>query len=309
MSELRYNLSPKRPQVLLFGNGLAYTKKWDDVINDLKADEKDISFNNTSVPYPLQSSILFPQNDRERWNNYNQYFNTSKNKKCYPYKNSYPFIEKIAKMDFDAYLTTNYTYELENELHPGYLNLSGKTRYAKSTVGAKDSRRNKFTYNSFNCNNKEKRIWHIHGEARKKSSLIFTHNDYCRLIGDLTNINKTAGNKYEIYYNDFKIESWMDYFIVSDMYILGFSLDFSENDIWWLLSRRLREKAGYGKIYFFEPNFEGNANKYKVLKRLDINHIDCGISGDSAKSGDDNYNEFYESALNKIDSLIKETTR
>ena len=298
----KFDLTVKRPQVLLFGNGLVYYKSWDEVIEDLKDDNINDSLKKKNIPYPIQSSILFSSEDNKRWNKYDEYFNKRKNKRHYEY-HTHPAVEKIADLDFDAYLTTNYTYELERVFNTDYLKLSKKREYAQSTKNKKDTRRIKYTYNSFKYNNKEKKIWHIHGEARNKSSLIFTHNDYCRLVGDLTNINNEIGNKYEIYKNKFEIKSWAEYFIAADIYILGFGLDYSEIDIWWLLNRRVREKSGYGQIYFFEPYYEDKADKYAVLENFEIKHRNLGFFGnsDTFKS----YNEFYEKAIEEIKKIIK----
>ena len=34
--------------------------------------------------------------------------------------------------------------------------------------------------------------------------------------------------------------SWLDYFILGDVYSLGFGFDTSEMDLWWLLCRKKR---------------------------------------------------------------------
>lgn len=302
-----YNLSKRRPQIILFGNGLVYKKSWDEVINDLKECNVENTLKGQGVPYPLQSSVLFSTDEVVRNRKYENYFNTTKadDNIHYEYDVYYPLIEKILTLDFDAYLTTNYTYELEKTIHPGYLRLSNKAYYAKSNnEKGKDKKRIKYTYNSFNYNNKEKKVWHIHGEARNKSSIIFTHDDYCRLMGDLNVLNTAAGNKFENSKKEFKIHSWLDYFIVADIYVVGFRLDFSEIDIWWLLNRRLREKSGYGKIYFFEPTYDKETAKYKIMEKFEISHIDVGFKGEPK-----NYNEFYNLAFNKIKELMEENMK
>lgn len=306
MNKQKFDLTEKRPQVLLFGNGLVYNKSWDVVIDELKKGNEKSCFKDKNVPYPLQSSALLSDDDYERWNSYEDYFNKREKEPHYEYKDKYPLIEKIGKMDFDAYLTTNYTYELEREICPKYFTSNKKVDYAKTTKEKKDNKRIKYTYNCFENNGQKKNIWHIHGETRNKSSLIFTHNDYCRLIGDLKEINDNAGNKYEKFKRNFTINSWFDYFIVADIYILGLGVDFSEMDLWWLLCRRLREKSGRGKIYLFEPKLKKQEAKYEIMKKFDVKVEHLNFDDEKEKLSNEEYINFYIQALNKIKKLLEE---
>lgn len=47
----KFDLTVKRPQVLLFGNGLVYYKNWDEVIEDLKDDNINDSLKKKNIPY------------------------------------------------------------------------------------------------------------------------------------------------------------------------------------------------------------------------------------------------------------------
>lgn len=309
MDRVKFDLSLKRPQILLFGNGLVYNKNWNEVIRDLKEAKKENFEKNSEVPYPLQSSALLNSEDKIRQEKYYNYFNKCNNDKpYYEYKEKYPALEIFGDIDFDAYLTTNYTYELESVFDAGYLSLKEKVKRAQTTQKEKDKKRIKYTYNSFLYKGKQKNIWHIHGEVRNKSSLIFTHNDYCRLIGDLKEINDKAGNKYEKTKNKFFPNSWFDYFIVADIYILGLGMSFSEIDLWWLLCRRLREKSGYGKIYFFEPT-KNQYDKYRVMKYFDINIDHLGFNDENGNLSNEEYEKFYIEAFNKINKIMEENSK
>ena len=39
---------------------------------------------------------------------------------------------------------------------------------------------------------------------------------------------------------DKSIISWIDLMFTTDVYIVGFGMDFSEQDIWWILNKRQR---------------------------------------------------------------------
>lgn len=302
-----YDLTKKRPQVFLFGNGLVYNKKWGEVIDDLKDESEENFLKDTDVPYPLQSSVLFHKENTKKYKKYDTYFNnTDDNQVHYHYKESYNLLESVADINFDAYLTTNYTYELENIFKFDYLKRKNKVYYAYTTQKEKDKKRIIHTYNSFKYKQMEKNVWHIHGEVRNKSSLIFTHDDYCRLIGDLKKVNDIVANNYEKKKDNFTINSWFDYFIVADIYILGFGFSFSEIDLWWLLCRRLCEKSGYGRIYFFEPKYKSQNDKYEVMKKFAINVEHLGFSDEKKEISNEDYEKFYFKSLKEIKKLMEE---
>ena len=97
------------------------------------------------------------------------------------------------------------------------------------------------------------------------------------------------------------MKSWIDYFILGDLYILGFGFDFAEFDLWWLVNRKLREKADCGEIYFYEP--ETKDNYYKLLAMSDmgihIESLDTKI-GEDEKDKNSKYDAFYNEAIADI---------
>lgn len=62
--------------------------------------------------------------------------------------------------------------------------------------------------------------------------------------------------------NDGEIFSWIDHIFMSDVYIVGLGLDYSEIDLWWLLDRRQRMLRGDGVmkqnkiVYFLIKDFK-----------------------------------------------------
>lgn len=119
-------------------------------------------------------------------------------------------------------------------------------------------------------------------------------------------MNDKAGNRYGNDKEKFIVKSWLDYFIVADIYILGFGMDFSEIDIWWLLCRRLREKSGYGRIIFFEPYDKEKDEKYKVLKKFQVECENMKCNKEGMKNPD--YQEFYKKAAEQIKRKMEEKT-
>ena len=115
----------------------------------------------------------------------------------------------------------------------------------------------------------------IHGEARKPDSMIIGNYYYGKLLrrcverldGDFSNENphqrsRTGRSKTDYFKinksqnRPIKVGSWIDAFVLGDVYVLGFGLDFSEVDIWWLLEYKANHTDLCGNTYYFNPKKE-----------------------------------------------------
>lgn len=294
-----FDLTKQRPQVLLLGNGLSRQKSWHDFIKSVADKNVEKYSKNEEFLLPnliLTSAVTDIKKDSERQNQYLKAFENYKYNDCLA-------LNKLLSSNFDAILTTNYTYEIEYAIDKNYCDLTDNTKrdkYAKSTEEKYDD---KYLIHTFNrlCNNGfANDIWHIHGEQRRKSSLILTHDEYARLIGKIIDHNKSVGNRYEHYYNNFKFKSWIDYAIMGDLYIVGQGFDYFEFDLWWLLLRRLREKAETGTVYFYEPEKSDNKYKLLALNDLDIKTLSLNCKIDDSISLNEQYTDFYSKAIGNI---------
>ena len=307
------------PKVLLIGNGLARSSQnpdWRETILRI-ASGSEMSYGELEkridrvkdAPYSVKSTVMLDVADSDRQDKYESYFT---NESLYHYDKSYEKIKRLLGIGFDAVLTTNYTYEIEDTIKNNYHRLKNDTKlkYSKCTFSKQETKIDKTrllrTYNSIDGND----IWHIHGEIRRKSSLVLTHDEYSRLIGDMMNYNKHRGKEYIDYSESLKFKSWIDYFLLGDVYTIGFGFDFSEYDLWWLLNRRQREKAIKGKMYVFNPKNSApekdNASVREALKMLGchVETLDISISKDM-KTTNDEYEYFYDRAIEKIDELVR----
>lgn len=299
-----------RPQVLLLGNGinLAYGGvSWSDLLKTISVRD-DIS-ETLHCPMPLQA-ILYTNNDIK------SAMEDQKHKLfgSLATEEQKVFLQSILACGFDEILTTNYSYELEMAAL-GETIIDERPLKKMSDHTAKVSRvESKYllhTYNRVDYSGKENHIWHIHGEARKPDSMILGHYYYANLLGKMVKYAADNENRYE---NNAKlgreteINSWLDAFILGDVYVLGFTLDVSEFDLWWLLNRKLREKAPHGRVFFFEPYSGGFNEKIELLKLLDVEHLDCNVKrpdrNDPHKT--DIYREFYDQSLIKIKKMMNE---
>lgn len=300
-----FNLNQSRPQVLLVGNGMTYGTglPWYQLIQQVVRNGVDIHpYEKTNqkgevtgfhVPNTIVTLATSETDDAKRHQKYGNVFQ----------KTNYApneWIKKLTALPFDAILTTNYTYELETALYPKYPALTQKSKayYAFQTGKEDDAKYLIHTFNRIGKNNPD--IWHIHGELRRPSSIILSHDEYARLVCGILNYNTKRGNDYEKEREALKFESWIDYFVMGDVYTLGLGFDFSDFDLWWLLGRRMREKTQCGKFIFYEP--EKAANYYKQLALADAGAEvnTCGVTINT----DDDYSKFYNLAIEDIREQI-----
>lgn len=312
---MKYDLSKRLPNVLLIGNGVLKAMQpkdtetedcdWEKYIVKLSESPKNFCREFLkSTPYPLLTSVIAPTDDKQRHNKYVSNFKTLK------FKDD-SLLKAILDNNFDAVLTTNYTYEIENHYYAKYdsLSCSGNLKFAFVT---KEHHRTdpKYLMHTYNKFKDGPPIWHIHGELRRKSSIIGNHDEYIRLIEKIIAENKLIGNKYQkaisagssVEYN-----SWIDYFLMSNLYIIGFGMNYSEMDIWWLLIRRMRENAETGKIIYYEPINTSHLGSYKknVLEKLNVKQESFGIevtekSGYTKELTRDFYNKIIEDIKKRL---------
>lgn len=297
----------KKRKVLFLGNGIlrAFSKEsvsWDDLIESYTVNDKFKDLDKDLLqrtPFPLKAVLRTDDHVDELCEKI-----SSSMKAPFASRELSDFIKELAFLGFDDIITTNYGYEFECALC-GKENLSEKeVKKLQKHTDAIDKCNEKYALHTYyECdvgNEKRVRIWHIHGEARKKSSIVIGHYYYGCL---LSRYQKYFGEKKNGYANDIKNEietkymSWLDLFILGDVYILGFGFDLSEFDLWWLINRKKREIADHGKTIFYEQ--EGTDTiKHLLLESYGCEHRSLGY----ANMTNEDYKKFYLEAIDNIKS-------
>ncbi len=249
----------ERPQVLLLGNGIprAFYEggTWSDLIEQYIKDPSVFSAEPTSdkycLPLPLKAEMLSNNKLASRIKKYPQIASLPKKK-----NHDHKFLQELFKLDFDYFLTTNYTYEVECALLGKYELKDEDIKNMKMEITNKKdaliSRFNRVT----DLNGKSYDIWHIHGEPVNFRNITLGNEEYGKQIGRYD--SWICKRKKEILPNQsFEIRSWVDAFLVGDVYILGLGMDFAETDLWWLLQQKTKTtkniKNFWGSTTFFEP--------------------------------------------------------
>jgi hypothetical protein len=134
-------------------------------------------------------------------------------------------------------ITTNYDYCLENSsLAPiAHENLESENRYSVF-------RRTKVS---------KSYVWHVHGEINKPKTITLGHEQYAGQLQKLrSHLTSKKSSPYRAGISTFELPnrkySWGDIFLKDEVHIVGFSLDYSEIDIWWLLIFKAQYFSRYG---------------------------------------------------------------
>ena len=189
-------------------------------------------------------------------------------------------LRELLSMGFDEILTTNYSYELE-EAALGIEEAEDKdlVKLMKSTTGFIDRKYLLHSFHEVRTESATNRIWHIHGEARKPSSMILDHYQYGALLNRFVNFCRWRESERGA--DEPRLaekESWLDVFLDADVYILGQGFDFAEMDLWWLLNRKNMEKK-HRSVYFYEPKTDREYDaKIELMKLYGARPVNLGFS-------------------------------
>ncbi|MCR5119964.1 MAG: SIR2 family protein [Lachnospiraceae bacterium] len=304
--------------ILLIGNGLnrSFAEKSVEV-NDLIKGKKRLDIpDGEPISFPLKAVLLTCDEVDKHMKNIsaNMWGELRIGSPLYQY------YKRILELPVTDILTTNYDFLMEEaaydneKIGPSDID---KTRDYIKVHGLKRAESKMFlhTYQKLPYN---KKLWHIHGHAKNFDSMIIGHYYYGKYLYKI--IDYVEKNRDRYFWSNpekFEIRSWIDAFLFSDIYVLGFGCNYAEMDIWWLLNQKKREytKRDPCKVCFYEPKCEDNRIKHELLKCYGVEVIDMGIE---VKTGIDKektpkeyeenckrYEEFYYKALDDI----KERTR
>jgi hypothetical protein len=199
------------------------------------------------------------------------------------------------QIGFKNILTTNYDYTLESAGDYQAFNCSAKNE-------------TKYSIHRRQCAG-ESSIWHIHGEERTAGSILLGYEHYAAYIQQMRNYVNGTDEKNDTISNQVTLStnnaiSWIDLFFTKDIFILGLGLDYTEIDLWWLLTYRARGKhwSRYSAnsnnriVYICRRNeYIKNYSKMQVLESMGV-HIEAF----DLKSND--WERFYEEALGYIEN-------
>ena len=188
--------------------------------------------------------------------------------------------ESLYTLNFENYITTNYDY--------GFIISAERLNEVNSIQNDVEDSEKIYSIRRVkrisNKKEKKKLFWQIHGEIDLPASIMLGLDQYCKYIRriaeyfegrytytkDTETIKEKSMNE-KILKTEFSGSSWIELFFTTNVHIIGFSLDFCEIDLWWLLNKRARMKKSedVGKhikneIHFYCPE-ESDPEKKKLL--------------------------------------------
>jgi len=144
-------------------------------------------------------------------------------------------------------------------------------------------------------------IWHVHGEAARPDSMIFGHYYYGVLLSVIQQYSAKVLSRYERCRKrgeDFHPRSWIDYFLIGDVYVSGFGMNLSEMDVWWLINCKKRYFKDYGGIFYYEPeiDYPDKFNTKVLAKSYRVNIQKMNFDGD--------YKRFYYDTAEDLRGIL-----
>ena len=251
------------PNVLLLGNGLNlciedYGISWNALLKSISLDEyKNLINEFKNVPYPLKP-VIFTKDHVDK--SIDKFAKRLMPKKlCNEHTE---LIKSFADLPFDAILTTNYSYEIEQSVLPDFYcgyKTSSKYRVTTQKVSGLENKFSIFKYYKLGNTGNIKNVWHIHGEAAHPDGMVLGHYYYGELLSIIQQQINPIIKNYHICQKrkiDYKPQSWIDYFLLGNVYIVGFGMDLSEIDIWWLLNCKSRHFKDCGVVRYYDPDHD-----------------------------------------------------
>lgn len=287
-----------RPRVLLLGNGINRAYKfasWDEMLSSIKkrdfSDEEQVTLQN--IPYPLQSVIMTGDHVDTQMATISEQLT-----ELMPPAEEQELLKQYARLPVDAILTTNYTYEIEKSLVKSFSCKVGcKSKYRKrdKTDAGKYELSQLYTY--FQPLETAPSIWHIHGEAAKHQTMVIGHYYYGKLIAKIQQHIADHMALYKLYLlgkTDFSPFSWIDYFMLGDIYIVGLGMDVSEMDLWWLVNCK-KLHFPITKVFLFKPDIK--PTERMLAEAYNVNVVDAGLS-------ENDYPLYYQWVMEQLALLV-----
>lgn len=298
----------EHPKVLLIGNGFNRTyhmKSWKNLIDSLQKESSLDSRSLARLPLSMQIVLATGNQVAESMEDVAEYMRNFQLSEEHQ-----KLLGQILQIPVRTILTTNYSYELEKVYSRdcSYWKFNPYRQYA---IPYKNSNAVKFLHRYSHVESGEdyRNIWHIHGEVDMPGQIIMGHYYYGKMEYQMQSYIPGLLRRYRYAMSAsglFRPRSWVDYYLMGDVYIAGFGLDLSEADIWYLACCKNRHFPEARTIYY-TPVTAGGKKDLKeeekaMMEAYGIEVRERVIEG----SGEDRYAEYYYRILEEIEDQIRE---
>ena len=253
--------SYQNKKAMLIGNGLNrldsnQSFSWGDLLKKLKERYSiEVDLENCFKPFPLAFDEMLHLKSgrnslRSKLKNLKQSIKTEIENQLAGKRGFNDYHQKLASLDYEDILTTNYDYSLEKSIEPNFI--SKKRKFAQNRQERKFSLKRCYKLNSGT------RFWHIHGELfdsrihsnvskyYPEESIMIGYEHYANYLEKIqenikgkSGSQKTNNQSLTVRIRDHKpIIFWTDILFTHNVDIIGQAIDFSENHLWWIFNYR-----------------------------------------------------------------------
>ena len=299
---------------ILFGNGINRLKpeniSWTNLLDNLKESRV---FDNDNLPNTMiYERIILEKPIRHTEIKFDEYVAKIKIADLMKDTTTNEVYQDLYQLNVENYLTTNYDYAfIDSIIDLEEVNLP---IFEYSSEDVYSIRRLKRISNK---KEHKKHFWQIHGEIRKPATIMLGLDHYCGEIGKIDSYIK-GGYKHnkekepiieksieeKLKEKKFSEASWIDLFFNSNIHIIGFSFDYAEIDLWWIVNKRARMKRSeHGTLINNEITFycdEINPHLKGVLNSMDIK-----VEIIPTTTGTDKYLNYYKDLKNILAEKTK----
>ena len=200
------------------------------------------------------------------------------------------FYSKIADLEADNYITTNYESFLNSPLKElGYS--------VKDSEGIIYILKPHYT---FLKNNHRIRSWNIHGNVELEQTIMLGLYDYSKYVIEIDKIMRAIENDKP----GVDESSWPFVMLHTDVHILGLGLGYEETDLWYFLTcrKRLIRKNKIKRnhiVYYAIMDNSYDMGKVKLLEALDVDVVNVDFDW-SENAYEKAYNDIYNKIRNQI---------
>jgi len=211
-------------------------------------------------------------------------------------------------LNVENYITTNYDYGFITSIKSLPEVTLPIAEY--STEDVYSIRRLKKISNTME---KKKNFWQIHGEIRRPATIMLGLDQYCGALGKTESYVKgtysyqvdgepvkelTIEQKFET--GGFNGSSWIELIFTANIHIMGFTFDFSEVDLWWILTRRARMKKSPHSKSLIKNRIDYYCDKIDDQKKSLLESLFVNVHINPLSGNSDQYISHYRELIQVI---------
>ena len=194
------------------------------------------------------------------------------------------FYNKLAALEADNYITTNY----EAFLNAPFKELSYTVKESEGIIHKMKP------HYTFLKNNYKIRFWNIHGNVELAETIMLGLYDYSKYVIEIDKITRGIERDNP----DIDEFSWPFVMLHTDVHIIGYGLGYEETDLWYFLTCRKRlirkNKIPRNRIvYYAIMDNSYDMGKIKLLEALDVDVVNVNFDW-SEKAYEKAYDDIYD---------------